>query len=147
MIKIIQVWTLKRYSVQCESQTLRSVVLIMERFVKKSISKVRFNCNAKSFQKWSLFLGRRSWYTVACVQIVVMLADVFSSKSQPFDAGLRIQKYNTLSECESQTECSENFDCNNSDYPNASFPALRQNQEIWAKTQGKLPCVATSRYL
>lgn len=46
-----------------------------------------------------------------------MLADVFSNKSQPFDAGLRIQKYNTLSECESQTECSENFACNNSDYP------------------------------
>ena len=76
-----------------------------------------------------------------------MLADIFSSKLQPFDVGLRNQKYNTLSECESQTECSENFDCNNSDYPNASFPALRQNQEIRAKTQGKLPCVATSRYL
>ena len=74
-----------------------------------------------------------------------MLADVFSNNSQLFAAGLRIQKYNPLTERGIQTECSENFDCNSSDYPNASFSALWQNQEIWTKTQGKWPCVVTSR--
>ena len=53
-----------------------------------------------------------------------MLADVFSNNSQRFAAGLRIQKYNPLTERGIQTECSENFDCNSSDYPNASFSAL-----------------------
>jgi len=64
------------------------------------------------------------------MQIVVMMADVFSGKLQPFAAGLGIQQYNPLTECVIQTECSENLDCNSSDYPNASFSALRQNQEI-----------------